>query len=160
MRDKVSLCVRVAACVSLSAVWGCGAAAGLPQTGKVHGTVAYKGKPVSTGTVTFFPLEAKGEANRPAIGEISSDGSFELTTFNTGDGAVLGQHKAIVVAKTEGTVKAADDTIPSQLPSDLKKAAEQGPKALVPSNYMDPEKTPLRYTVQKGTNRFDLELKD
>lgn len=132
-----------------------------PEMGKVHGKVLYKGQPVTRGTISFFPIEGKGgDSGQPAIGEIGSDGSFELTTYDTGDGAVTGQHKAIVVSMSEGVQKVASDMIPSQLPEDLKKAEAQAPKPLVPQKYMDPEKTPLKYTVRPGDNVFDIELKD
>ena len=139
--------------------WGCGSGLKTPPMGKVEGKITYKGNPIPKGTVTFFPVEGKGnEAGQPAIGEIQPNGSFELTTYDTGDGAVLGQHKAIVVARSEAVEKIPEGTIPSQLPQDLKK--QQGPKPLVPEKYMDPEKTPLRYTVRAGANDFAIELKD
>jgi hypothetical protein len=138
---------------------GCGSGLKKPEMGKVRGTVTYKGAPVTTGLVTFFPAEGgTGEAGQPAISELSSDGSFELTTFDTGDGAVLGQHKAVVVAKSKGGEPIPEGKIPSQLPEDLKKY--EGPKPLVPEKYMSAEKTPLRYKVRPGDNNFAIELKD
>ena len=72
---------------------GCGSAAGRPKLGKVSGKVTHKGQPVTSGEVTFTPATGKGgESGNVAFGKIGADGSYDLTTFDTGDGAVLGQH--------------------------------------------------------------------
>ncbi len=51
------------------------------------GTVNYLGKPVEKGVIHFVP-----EKGRSASGEIEN-GKFTLTTYEPGDGAVVGQHK-------------------------------------------------------------------
>jgi hypothetical protein len=55
-----------------------------PATGKVF----YNGKPLEFGSVTFQP-----PSGQPARGKIQSDGTFSLSTFRPGDGAVVGSHK-------------------------------------------------------------------
>jgi Protein of unknown function (DUF1559) len=63
-----------------------GCAESRPKTAVVTGKVTYQGKPVPHGTITFVP------ANGPAAtGEIRPDGSYTLTTFRDGDGALLGR---------------------------------------------------------------------
>jgi hypothetical protein len=59
-----------------------------PQMARVNGRVLYNGKPLEFGSVTFQP-----PSGQPARGLIQSDGSFSLSTFEPGDGAVVGQHK-------------------------------------------------------------------
>jgi hypothetical protein len=59
----------------------------------VKGTVTYKGKLVTKGTVHVEP-----DAGRPAEGEIQSDGTFVLSTFTPGDGVIPGTHKLAVAA--------------------------------------------------------------
>jgi hypothetical protein len=59
----------------------------------VKGKVTYKGKPLARGTVKFEP----DGAGRAATGEIQSDGTFVLTTYKQGDGAVPGHHRVAVV---------------------------------------------------------------
>jgi hypothetical protein len=60
----------------------------------VSGIVQFEaGKPVHVGT-----LELKSrEHGIQARGEIQSDGSFQLTTYSAGDGAVAGLHDCVVV---------------------------------------------------------------
>lgn len=62
-----------------------------PDTVPVTGKVLYNGQPLTFGSVTFQP--ARGQAAR---GEIHSDGTFELSTYRRGDGAVAGSHKVRV----------------------------------------------------------------
>ena len=77
----VTLC-RLLSC------WGCGQADGpwSGQTVPVKGKVTYKGKPLTQGTVSSSP---RIPAARPH-GNIQPDGTFVLTTFKEGDGAVAG----------------------------------------------------------------------
>lgn len=60
----------------------------------VKGTVSLRdGTPVQTGTVEFNALDGDWTAR----GKINSDGTFYLSTFKDGDGAVPGVHDAVVV---------------------------------------------------------------
>ena len=53
---------------------GCGEPAG-PQHAPVHGTVTYKGKPLTFGQVIFFPATPPADgAPMPASGDIGADG--------------------------------------------------------------------------------------
>jgi hypothetical protein len=62
----------------------------------VRGTVTYPdGSPVTEGLVVF---EGKDQ-EKPARGEIRSDGSFKLGTFKPGDGAMPGKYRALVAPK-------------------------------------------------------------
>src|SRR5262249_33291218 len=133
---------------------GCSGDPNMPKLGKVHGKVTYKGKPVDSGTVTFNPILGKGgETGQNATGEIESDGSYEMTTFSTGDGAILGQHIVAVVVREKGSENLgkpkADGTIDYRMP-----------KIVTPSKYASVETSPLRCTVREGDNPFDIDLKD
>jgi hypothetical protein len=72
------------------------------STVPVKGKVLYKGKPLTQGEITFEPLDSGREAH----GRIQPDGTFELTTFNQGDGAVPGTHR-VAVTGTGGKGKSA-----------------------------------------------------
>jgi hypothetical protein len=133
---------------------GCSRDPTMPKLGKVHGKVTYQGKPVDSGTVSFNPILGKGgETGQNATGEIASDGSYEMTTFNTGDGAILGQHVVAVVVRAKGSENQgkprADSTIDYTMP-----------KIVTPSKYVSVETSPLRCTVREGDNIFDIDLKD
>ena len=71
-----------------------GCADGRPATYPVQGKVLFRdGTAVTSGTVEFESIEQRLNAR----GAIRSDGTFHLSTFAAGDGAVAGRHRAVVV---------------------------------------------------------------
>lgn len=130
---------------------GCSHDPNMPKLGKVHGTVTYKGKPLDAGHIVFTPATGKGgDTGQNATGEINSDGTYELTTFDTGDGAILGQH-IVTVTVQKGEMPKPDEY--GQIKYEL-------PKNAVPEKFASAEKSPLRYTVREGNNTINIELKD
>ena len=98
---------RAAAILSVAALLlplvGCGSSsASGAATLPVKGTVTYKGKPLTKGTVIFEPEGAGKEAT----GAIQPDGTFVLTTYKKDDGAVVGKHRVMV--------DNADKTVPAK----------------------------------------------
>jgi hypothetical protein len=89
----------MSAALLLALFAGCGRS-GTP-TYPAGGTVKYDdGSPLFAGSVSFRSLDS---ADGPsARGDVQPDGSFELTTFTPGDGAVLGRHQAVVILPTQG----------------------------------------------------------
>src|SRR5262245_23777809 len=91
----------LAICVVLSALLlstGCGD--GRHSVNAVCGKVMYKGHGVPQTTVVFFPVEPiedNGRKLKPfAYGE--NDGSFQLKTYVTGDGAPPGKYRVGIMA--------------------------------------------------------------
>src|SRR5262245_16358306 len=90
MKRACSLLVIAAALLVQS--WGCGGSDGKPPEGltvPVKGQVTYKGKPLTGGSIMFEPVDGGREAH----GTIQPDGTFSLSTFRSGDGAVRGVHR-------------------------------------------------------------------
>jgi hypothetical protein len=130
---------------------GCGGDPNMPKLAKVHGTVKYNGKLLDAGHIVFTPATGKGgETGQSASGEINSDGTYEMTTFNTGDGAILGQHIVTVVAQKGEFPK----------PDANGHVRYEVPKNQVPEKYATVDKSPLRCTVVEGGTTFDIDLKD
>ncbi len=78
-------------CVVIATLSGC---SNQPRTYEVSGRVQFpNGRPVKVGVVEF--LSPKHSLN--ARGNIKKDGTFTLTTFDEGDGAVAGEHKCVVL---------------------------------------------------------------
>jgi len=74
-----------------------------PKTVPVSGKVTYQGEPVTAGRIVFVPIKpADGYPNRPASADLKPDGSYELSTFESGDGAVPGQYAVSVETMTGG----------------------------------------------------------
>ena len=113
------------------------------DTAPVSGRVLLNGKPLSTGTVTFVP-----NRGRVANGDIQSDGTFELSTYRSHDGAIVGSHKAAVLVLRP-------DIDPTVGPERDK------PPMLIPPRYATAEESGLKYEVKAGQdNKFTLELHD
>jgi hypothetical protein len=68
---------------------GCGD--GRPERATISGHVLIDGQPLTRGSVLFVP--ARG---RPAGSAIDENGRFELTSFEKGDGAVLGEYRVAI----------------------------------------------------------------
>jgi hypothetical protein len=67
----------------------------------VSGKVTYPdGTPLSGGWVSFRPTD--GETKVSARGQVRSDGTFELTTYANGDGAVIGRNQVLVMPPMYG----------------------------------------------------------
>jgi hypothetical protein len=131
---------------------GCRGDSGRPPLGKVTGKVTLNGQPVTSGSVIFTPIAGQGgNTGQPAIGQIEPDGSYTLTTFNTGDGAILGQHA--VTVETRDMSKFTPPTKGQRIKYEL-------PKSLTPRKYADPQTTPFRFTVEPGSNTINLDMKD
>ena len=123
------------------AIVGCSSSGDRP-TAPVKGTVSYKGKTLTAGTVMFVP-----DSGPAATGEIQPDGSYELSTYGTNDGAVLGSHKVTITAL-----------------EDMGGALPEQPKALpapvIPAKYLSQETSGLRVEVKADGNVIDFPLTD
>lgn len=112
---------------------GCGSRH--PQTVPVSGLVAFAdGTPVRGGRIEFE--SEQGGIN--ARGTLNNEGEFHLSTFNDGDGAVVGRHRVIVqqsVSPYAGTVGKA------------KHGPHGPPPTKIPTRYGDYRTSPLTADV-------------
>ena len=129
----------VALATIVAALSGCD---GNPRTGTVRGTVTYRGKPVPNGTVSFIP-----DAGPSATGELKPDGSYALTTYRGGDGAVPGKYRVIVVAMQDMADRLPEDRNPL-------------PPPIVPLRYTSLATSDLRAEIAAGENTVNFELTD
>ncbi len=89
--------------LSSGLVWvACVAAVGCsnqPQVAPVRGFVTMNGKPLAGGRIMFAPIASGEDKNvgHSAMGQIQQDGSFVLTTYEDGDGALVGSHYPVVM---------------------------------------------------------------
>lgn len=125
--------------VCLAALPGCEGSS--MKTAPVTGRITFNGKPVPQGVVLFVPLSP----GPTATGEIHTDGTYSLTTFRNGDGAVLGTHKVVVDAK--------EDFPPGPI-----SPRSPTPFAVVPDKYLSHATTDLTADVQHGENSLDFNL--
>ena len=133
---------------------GCGVDANRPRVVPVSGKVSQKGKPLTAGEIVFIPAGgANGSGGHIATGQIGSDGTYRLTTFNTGDGAVLGTHKVTVTLRSADEMRKMNDL-------GAGKIAYKLPPSVLPPKYSSVESTPLKYTVEDKANEINIDLPD
>ncbi|MCG6157359.1 carboxypeptidase-like regulatory domain-containing protein [Rubinisphaera margarita] len=105
---------------------GCGDSR--PSTVPVTGLVTLDGTPVADASVTFYP-----DSGRPATGRTDAEGIYTLTTFETGDGAVPGEHRVSISKQTIPESNSTEDleAIKSEIPAVYNNAETSGLKAEV-----------------------------
>lgn len=87
-------------------VAGCGSGIKEFPTAAVSGKITLNGAAVTDGRVFYYPVKNPGnnssESGKFAQGTIESDGSYELSTYGNGDGAVVGEHRVTVMPTKRG----------------------------------------------------------
>ena len=107
------------------------------ETAVVRGTVSLDGQPVQKGVVMFVP-----RAGRSARGVIRSDGTFQMSTYGEGDGAIVGENNVAVL------VALGDDA-----------TAEDIKKYSLPNKYASPASSGIVCDVKPGEeNEVNLKL--
>lgn len=88
-------------------ICGCSGSGGEQTVYKVSGTVTFGGAPVAKATVMFSPLEKQPVAT----GITDSKGVYQLTTYDSYDGAAAGKYDVLIakVAVTKGSSEPAHD---------------------------------------------------
>jgi len=127
----------LAALLGALAVAGCGGG----KTAQVSGKVTYAGEPLNSGTVSFVGPEGSADTAM-----LQPDGTYNLTK------APIGQVKIGVQTFPPSPMMAPPDP-----------AAQKGKKTLpkytkIPTKYGDPEKSGQTYTVQPGSQTYDINL--
>lgn len=115
-----------------------------PEIVSVSGKVTFNGQPLKFGSVTFQP-----QKGQPARGEIQSDGTFTLSTFKPGDGAVVGPHKVRVACYES-----------QRAPANTGGGEQSLGKLLIPVKYTFFDQSGLTAEVKPSDNApFLIELK-
>ena len=137
---NISLLLLVVLCAAV----GCGS--GRLPTAPVEGKVLYQGKPLQFGNVMLQP-----DSGPMARGTIQSDGSFRLSTYGSGDGAVIGTHRVRVACF--------ENQSPNAPPPNPTRELSVG-KSLIPRKYLYLDTSGLRVEVESKNEPFVFELAD
>lgn len=120
-----------------------------PKMAKVRGTVTLDGQPLAKGSVIFEAANA-----RPATGTIVNGEIVTVGTYDTDDGAPVGQHKvAISATEDAGSAGAANPGEASKPGADYMSG-----KSLIPAMYNDPNSSGLSADIKPGENKVKFEL--
>lgn len=148
---RIALLLLMAFC-SLTTLSGCGS--NRPETFPVSGKVTLGGKPLTFGQITFYP-----EKGRLAMGTIDSDGTYELTTLEKGDGALPGQHKVIIVAKQIQKNGPTLKNFEEEMKMRVNPVGPTKVQWIVPKRYAYRKTTPLETEVICGKdNKADFDI--
>ncbi|MEM8945222.1 MAG: carboxypeptidase-like regulatory domain-containing protein [Planctomycetota bacterium] len=108
----------------------------------VSGTVTFDGSPLKSGSISFIP----GQPGPASYAAVLGDGSY---TVNTGreEGLPPGSYTITVMARE----KSIEDTSGRGLPP-------MPGKQITPTWYAQKKSSPLKFTVEAGSNEINLEL--
>jgi hypothetical protein len=158
---------------------GCGPGNGL-TLGKVRGKITYKGQPVSHGMVTFAPDASKGTEGPLALGTIATDGTYIMSTEQSGDGVIVGSHKVGITGLDPTPIAAEASVDPEANPKGFMEAkgktihpqknqsktatirAKDGKtyKVVTPEKLMNPENSGLILKVGPGQNSLNITIEE
>jgi hypothetical protein len=125
----------------------CGCSRGVPM-GQVDGVVRLNGAPMPDAMVTFIPEDRKLPQS---TGFTDSEGHFHLRCSNGASGAAVGQHRVLVLDAAQApSGKGKDD---DELPE-----GKDAPGSRVPPRYARPDKTPLRQSVEQGSQEVAIDI--
>ena len=144
-------------------------AAGCGGRGTVSGQVLYKGKPVPGGWVTFRPVD--GSANT-VNARIDQNGHYEAT-LPTGEVKIAVDNRDLQPVPAEdgsgpalppmfklpAGLKPGPKTPPAAVPSESASEKLPGDYVPIPEEYYTVESSHLTYTVKRGPQTHDIELK-
>jgi hypothetical protein len=118
-------------------------------------TVKYNGQPVGDAVITF----SRQENSPPAYGVTNANGLATLSTFDSNDGAILGEHSVAIIKQEFDTTaqdvpQESEDYVPSP-------GASPPPviKDLIPRKFSQATTSGLTANVKRGGNEFTFDLK-
>lgn len=119
----------------------------------VSGVVTMDGDPVAGATVTFSP-----KAGQPtAVGRTDAQGKYQLTTYESGDGAAPGEYAVLISKSDVGPVEEIAHGPDFESPAQHR--AQQRGGSMLPAQYANAADTPLTATVAEGgENKIDFNL--
>ena len=182
MRSKI-VRVLLTVCASMFCC-GCGPDNGLTM-GRVSGTVTYNGQPVEFGDILFEPDSEKGNNGVPSMGSIGKDGTFVMSTQESGDGVIAGYHKVGIraldptgvgqegetsqadlaaasgkdmLANRQRQRKAQTAAIKNRAKNDAPSVSFNGKvyRFLTPEKLANPQTSGIRVQISRGSNRVNF----
>lgn len=109
----------------------------------VRGVVLFDQRPLPSANVVFIP-----ERGRSASAQSGADGTFALTTYNPGDGAIVGPHRVTVTARESGQANTPG------APGVMRPG-----RSLIPEHYSNTATSGLKYDVaETKENVFEIQL--
>lgn len=128
---------------------GCGPDHGRLEPQPVSGKVIINGIPAAGCTVAFVPVDTELKGKVMPGGKTLEDGSFSLTTHETGDGAPVGQYG--VTLNWEATTW---PTMQKEMQQDMDGMKPMGPDRFR-GRFASPDKSQISVSVETGENELE-----
>jgi hypothetical protein len=136
LSGKLSAIARHGSLLAVLAIGGCDNAR--VPVHDVSGRVTYQGQPPVGALIVLHPVDDTHPTDVTPTGTVSEDGSFQITAYEPGDGAPLGDYVATIhwfkLIQEDG-------------------GAGRGPNVL-PPRYASPDTSPVRITVKEGGSQI------
>ncbi len=120
----------------LLATAGCGSGLKEFPVAETSGVVLCEGKPLPFAKVQFNPVRTEGsksaEVGKPGFAFADQDGKFVLTTYNDGDGAVVGKHVVTAVPDPGNPCNCHSDDITPLMEVEVREGQENSFEVVVP----------------------------
>lgn len=151
-------CFTTVVCTIIGSLVGCGGG-----TGSLKGNVTFQGKPVVAGTVTVFASDGA-----VCLGEIQSDGTYEIRTVATGKAkiTVYSPDRTKLTGLERLERKAVADASAKTRGADPKASADEASPRVnppgwlkLPEKYADVASTDIATELSRGINSFNITLK-
>ena len=116
------------------------------KTTTLHGTVTYKGAPVSVGAIYFH-----GPDDRMAMGNLGEDGTFTATDVP------LGEVRVSLQVRDPGAYARQMKDATNRPPANTRGRARPTVTS-IPARYADPNTSAIKYSVDSRTRELDVHL--
>jgi hypothetical protein len=140
---------------AMGIVIGCGGPKKLQQYTELSGTVRFKGKPVTGGSISFFGKE--GEAAKTA--PIKPDGTYTVQA-PVGDVTISVDNSMLKPGFKKVEKRPGQGQGAGPRPGMGEQTEITGTYVDIPAKYYKPETSGLKHTVKKGEATYDIELPD
>lgn len=116
----------------------------------VRGKVLFDGQPMAGGgSISFVPMAA--QKGKTAGGAIEEDGTFKMSTYGDGDGAMAGKFR-VVITQTVWDEPFTDGSSDENPNAEIKPVEAVPEEERIPLIYADPQHSPLTIEVAPGEN--------
>jgi hypothetical protein len=142
--------------VSLLVLAGCSAQAGREGHAWIKGKITFQNKPLSGGSIHFFQDQEKVGSTM-----IRPDGSY-TAEIPLGQVKVAIETVSVKYQDREAILKIMKENgydVDQRKPNSPAFTAPKGTYVDIPERFSDPEKSGLEYTVVRGQQTWDFELK-
>lgn len=137
-RFRLACLGRVAAIIVLAAAVGCSKSDRI-AVHPVEGQLTWQGQPLPNAFIVLHPQNASDPRVLPARAQTDASGKFQVTTYDQGDGAAIGEYKV---------------TVEYYRPIQNGSGFEPGPNVLAPK-LSRPDTTDINVRVAEGKNTLE-----